>query len=180
MTLEPCCSLLHSPRERYQDGDSIGLCDWLAETLEIGIGTLCGFITWQFTVQSEEEATNADFDNLHQQPVAKRPLSDLVLHPSPGLMLLSCLVFGCCVSSFVHRRQDQDSLQFLVYTIVLGATAIAGCGLGASANMIVLGYLPWAMCVAMAVSFVGHIAFRRRRTSVGRHPYDHEKEQLLG
>lgn len=95
------------------------------------------------------------------------------------MMLVSCLVFGCCVSSFVHRRHDKDRLQFLVYLVLLGSVVIAGHQTGASANMILLGYLPWTMCLAMAISITGHSLYRQRQQNVDTHLGAMEKGELL-
>ena len=90
-------------------------------------------------------------------------------------MLLSCLVFGCCVSSFVHRRQDKDPFQFVVYVVMLGSVVIIGRETQASANMILLGYLPWTMCLAMAISIAGHSIYRQRQHGSDTSPGETEK-----
>ncbi|KAK0731642.1 hypothetical protein B0H67DRAFT_474519 [Lasiosphaeris hirsuta] len=166
-----CSSILES-EERCQ---TTGPCGWVAETLEIGIGVVCGVITWRFTVQSE---STREFDT---QQVAGPQASGLFSHPSPELMLCSCLVFGCCVSSFAHRRQDKDHFQFLIYIIFLAGAVVVGYAFEASANLILLGYLPWAMCAAMAFSLSGHSLYRWQR--IGSEYVlgdDSEKFQLLG
>lgn len=94
-------------------------------------------------------------------------------------MLCSCLVFGCCVSSFVHRRQEQDRFQFLVYAVFLSGAATIGFGFGAGANLILLGYLPWAMCMAMAASLYGHGLHRQQRLRSVQRFGDEEKARLL-
>lgn len=95
-------------------------------------------------------------------------------------MLVSCLAFGCCVSSFTHRRQSQDPFQFVVYLIVLGTTAIMGHNFGVDMHLILLGYLPWAMCAAMAVSISGHSIYRCLKPGVaGAQGDDEEKVRLL-
>lgn len=103
----------------------------------------------------------------------------MLLHPTPELMLCSCLIFGCCVSSFVHRRQGQDPLQFAVYAAFLAGAITAGFGFGASTNLILLGYLPWAMCIAMAVSLFGHSLYRWQRPGSVQRSGDEEKARLL-
>jgi len=116
-----------------------------------------------------------------QYVVAKGLLaSDILLNPPAELMLVSCLVFGCCVSSFVHRRQNQDVFQFGVYTVFIIAAVVCGYGLEASTNLILLGYTPWAMCAAMATSLYGHALYRRQRTTrSGKRFRDDEKALLL-
>jgi len=95
-------------------------------------------------------------------------------------MLVSCLVFGCCVSSFTHRRQSQDPFQFVVYLVLLGGAALAGYGLRADPHVVLLGYLPFATCAAMAVSVSGHGAYRRIRPNVAARRRDEEKGQAGG
>ncbi|KAI0175766.1 hypothetical protein GGR52DRAFT_328653 [Hypoxylon sp. FL1284] len=40
---------------------------------------------------------------------------DFIRNVSPGLALGSCLVLGCCLSSYTHRRRDQDQYQAIVF-----------------------------------------------------------------
>jgi hypothetical protein len=107
------------------------------------------------------------------------PGGNLLLNPTPELMLGSCLVFGCCVSSFVHRRQSQDTCQFVVYAVFLTAVVVSGFGIEASANLILLGYAPWAMCAAMATSLYGHALYRRQRKQNEKRSGDDEKALLF-
>ncbi|KAJ2902563.1 hypothetical protein MKZ38_000393 [Zalerion maritima] len=86
----------------------------------------------------------------------------LIVNPSPALVLASCLVLGCSVSSFIHRRQDHDPAQTAVFaTFVVFAVVLGRAGLGANANFIVLGCVPWALCAAMPVSLAVHFFTRR-------------------
>jgi hypothetical protein len=93
----------------------------------------------------------------------------LITHPAPGLMLGSCILLGCCLSSFAHRRQDEDRYQaaILIWLALWGAAL--GKAIGASANMITLGFVPWALCAAMPLSLMGHAVLRRvgRRKKTG-------------
>jgi 4-hydroxybenzoate polyprenyltransferase len=86
---------------------------------------------------------------------------DFLTNPSPGLMLGSCLVLGCCLSSFAHRRHDIDRFQAAVFIALALWAAVLGKGIGASANMITLSLVPWALCAAMLLSFAGHGLGRR-------------------
>lgn len=85
----------------------------------------------------------------------------LVTHPAPGLMLGACILLGCCLSSFAHRRQDEDCYQAVVVVLLAIWGAALGKAIGASANMITLGFIPWALCAAMPLSFFGHAVVRR-------------------
>ena len=84
-----------------------------------------------------------------------------ITRPAPGLMFGSCILLGCCISSFAHRRQDKDRYQTVVLVLLAMWGATLGKAIGASANMITLGFIPWALCAAMPMSFLGHAAVRR-------------------
>lgn len=95
-------------------------------------------------------------------------------------MLISCLVFGCCVSSFTHRRLSQDPFLPVVYLALLGFAALLRSRVQANLYLIILGYLPWATCAAMALSFSGHYAYRCSKADFStRSPGDEEKASLL-
>ncbi|KAK3695069.1 hypothetical protein B0T22DRAFT_497250 [Podospora appendiculata] len=137
------------------------------EIVEIGLGSLCSAVIWRYIVQSEQTRRLAL--SLEEQYGAGSQPSRFLLDPSPGLMLFSCLVFGCCVSSFVHRRQDQDRFQSVIYAAVLAAVVLAGYTTRASTNLIILGYLPGATCAAMIISVSGHSLLKslRRGNEIG-------------
>ncbi|KAI0890725.1 uncharacterized protein GGS22DRAFT_151687 [Annulohypoxylon maeteangense] len=106
-------------------------------------------------------------------------------HVSPGLALGSCLVLGCCLSSYVHRRRDRDRYQVIVFVVWLVWAICIGWGIGASANRITLGIVPWACCAAMIGSFFGHagarwISERERCEHETIFASVHEKEIHLG
>jgi hypothetical protein len=95
-------------------------------------------------------------------------------------MLFSSLLFGCCVSSFIYRRQSQDPFQFVVYFALLGGAALLGHGVRASAHLILLGYLPSATCAAMVISMWGHRLYKWLRPDVVTTRGDEEKAQPSG
>lgn len=128
----------------------------------------------------EQMANMKSQHQIHGQEAQEQGTTgDFLLYPSPGLMLCCCLVFGCCVSSFAHRRQDEDGLQLVVYTMFLSGAIVVGYALEASANLILLGFIPGAMCVAMATSLSGHHLYRTRRLVVGQNSKDEEKARAL-
>ncbi|KAL2144160.1 hypothetical protein VTI28DRAFT_9535 [Corynascus sepedonium] len=151
----------------------------LPDVLEIAICCLCSVVTWNYTVQNElPQGQSGIPGQYHGDP---DDIDASIFRPSPGLMLFSCLVFGCCVSSFTHRRQEQDPFQFVVYLIILGCAAIIGYTVRAHLHLILLGYLPWATCVAMAISISAHSAYRCLRPDPATTSQrDEEKERLLG
>lgn len=129
---------------------------------------------------TEQLANMRPQHQIHGQDAQEQgTVGDFLLYPSPGLMLCCCLVFGCCVSSFAHRRQDEDGLQLVVYTMFLSGAVVVGYALEASANMILLGFIPGAMCVAMATSLSGHHLYRTRRLDAGWNSRDEEKARSL-
>ncbi|KAK1834827.1 hypothetical protein QBC39DRAFT_342961 [Podospora conica] len=153
------------------------LWSWMSQTLEISIGSACSVITWRFIVQNESTRESDSIGG--QNGEEQRTAGDFLLYPSPGLMLCCCLVFGCCVSSFAHRRQDEDGLQLVVFTVFLAGAVVVGYALEASANLILLGFIPWAMCAAMATSLSGHHLYRTRRVDSGQRQRDEEKARSL-
>lgn len=76
-------------------------------------------------------------------------------------MFAACLVLGCSVSSFLYRHQQDDPYQPLVLTVAIAGSVAMGHLVGASLNMIILGFVPWAACVAMVLSACGHALLRR-------------------
>lgn len=76
-------------------------------------------------------------------------------------MFTSCLVLGCSVSCFLYRHQHDDPYQPLVFTIAIAGSVVLGHLVGATQNMIMLGFLPWAACVAMLLSACGHALLRK-------------------
>ncbi|KAK0745947.1 hypothetical protein B0T18DRAFT_140226 [Schizothecium vesticola] len=156
---------------------ALDLWNCLSETLEISIGSACSVITWRFVVQDEAMREGDSMDGQHAEE--QRTAGNFLLYPSPGLMLCCCLVFGCCVSSLAHRRQEEDKLQLVVYTVFLSGAVVVGHALEASANLILLGFVPWAMCVAMATSLSGHHLYRSQRLDAGQNLRDEEKARSL-
>lgn len=82
------------------------------------------------------------------------------LGPSSGVMFISCLVLGFCVSSFLYRHQKDDQYQALVFTSAIAGSVLAGQIAGAGMNLILLGFVPWALCTAMFLSVCGHAVLR--------------------
>ncbi|KAK0658935.1 hypothetical protein QBC41DRAFT_50666 [Cercophora samala] len=164
MSSEACCPL-HLPQTPTVLPRNPGCWPWAVDTVEICLSILCSIVTWEYTVQNDINRgyTNIDRGQQQQQQHADhhQPTpDDFLFHPSPSLMLFSCLVLGCSVSSFTQRRQAQDPLQLFVYTTLLGGAALAGYARQESAHLILLGYLPWATCAAMSLSITGHALYR--------------------
>lgn len=112
-------------------------------------------------------------------PTIGASTSNFLLQPVARLVLISALGFGCCVSSFVYRRQKEDRFQAIVFVVLIAAVAAVGYAVEASPNMILLGYMPFATCAAMILSISGHSALRWLRSGDEFVPDDDEKLQLL-
>lgn len=78
-------------------------------------------------------------------------------------MLGACLTLGCSISSFAYRRQQEDRYQSLIFVLAIIFATIFGFALGINANIIMLGLIPWALCVAMILSITVHWLVRCRR-----------------
>ena len=89
------------------------------------------------------------------------------LNPSPAVLLGSCLILGCSISSFAYRHQENDKYQTPIFVVAIAAVSIFGFALGINVNLIMLGLFPWALCIAMILSTCVHCLARycRRRKS---------------
>ncbi|KAI0137034.1 hypothetical protein BJ170DRAFT_604257 [Xylariales sp. AK1849] len=135
----------------------------LSELSEFIPSMTCVVVSTSYIIRTENPVSNS----LDPSP----PRIGFLTDPSPGLMLGSCLVLGCCLSSFAHRRRDEDRFQTAVFVAMAIWGVVVGRAIGASANMITLSLVPGALCTAMALSFMGHefgrwlIARPRRQVS---------------
>ncbi|ROW10928.1 hypothetical protein VMCG_01011 [Cytospora schulzeri] len=125
----------------------------LAEAVELVLTTLCSFATSEHVFHMERMVANG-------KRTICPPFIHFDLHLSPGQVLASCLIFGVSVSSFVYRRQDKDPAQAVVFLVVVLVVIALGFGSGASMNIILLGWLPWAADVAMVISVWNHYLSR--------------------
>ncbi|KAH6650845.1 hypothetical protein F5144DRAFT_62624 [Chaetomium tenue] len=150
-----------------------------SDILDITVSSFCSLVTWEYTTQNE--IPQSPVGVTEQNHGAENPAGAFIFRPSPGLMLFSCLVFGCCVSSFAHRRQSQDPFQFIIYLILLSCAAMIGYAAGAPVYLILLGYLPWATCAAMAISVSSRGVYRcLRPQTAATGQGDEEKARFLG
>jgi len=102
-----------------------------------------------------------------------------IKRPSPELMLVSCLVLGLSVSSFAYRRQEHDPFQVIVLLFLLAGAVAVGIAAGATVNLILLGYVPWAICAAMMISYAGHSHLRWHQSRVAEKRRISEKSESL-
>jgi len=147
---------------------STWLSDVAAETISSGISS---FVMTEYTHGVDPSRLVA----LSQQAPSR--LTRAAGQPSPELLLVSCLVLGCSVSSFLHRRQAEDQYQLLVFILCIACAVFLAWG--APADIILLRYIPWATCAAMLISYFGHSLVSCSGSGATERKYDSEKIGLL-
>lgn len=75
-------------------------------------------------------------------------------------MLAACIALGISISSFAYRKQRQDQFQVPIFVLSGAAAIVTGFALGVTANSIMLGLIPWALCTGMVFSVVLHWVVR--------------------
>lgn len=83
-----------------------------------------------------------------------------IFDPKPGVMLVACLVYGYSISSYSYKRQHDDKYQTGIFVLAICGACSIGAALGESANVIMLGYIPWAVCLAVLLSGFVHWIMR--------------------
>ncbi|KAI1501804.1 hypothetical protein F5X99DRAFT_381734 [Biscogniauxia marginata] len=130
----------------------------LLEIVELIPAVASSLVTTCYILQ--EESPSLPFPDSDDVSIAR---SIFIKNTSPGLVLGSCLVLGCCLSSYAHRRRRQDQYQTTVFAVWVVWAILVSWRVGFSADMIALGVVPWALCVAMLSSMLGHSLMRWRR-----------------
>lgn len=126
--------------------------------IELFPAVVSSVVTTWYTVDSERDTA---LSHARAQGVFEGSHVDSPhIHPSAGVMFTSCLVLGCSVSCFLYRHQHDDPYQPLVFTVAIAWSVVLGHLVGATQNMIMLGFLPWAACIAMLLSACGHALLR--------------------
>lgn len=87
----------------------------------------------------------------------------IILDPYALSLFVSCILLGCSISSFTHRRQGHDRCQSLILAFAILTATTIGFGLGIDSNLIMLGFVPWALILAMVLSVFVHWTIRRHR-----------------
>ena len=102
----------------------------------------------------------------------------LAFNPGPGMMLGACLMFGCSISSYSYRRQELDRYQTVFFVVAVCVACTLGTISGSNPNFIMLGYIPWGLCVAIVASAVSHWAMRQCgiNTGLAHHDLEDNKE----
>ncbi|ROW14775.1 hypothetical protein VPNG_03798 [Cytospora leucostoma] len=127
--------------------------------IELIPAVACSFVTTWYTADSERN-TETSSSTSAQAAFSGSHIGALHVHPSPGIMFTSCLVLGCSVSGYLYRHQKDDPHQSRVFAFAMIGSVILGYLVGATLNMVMLGFLPWAACVAMLLSTCGHALLR--------------------
>lgn len=94
-------------------------------------------------------------------------------------MLVFCLILGCSVSSFCYRRQEQDKFQAPIFVLIIITATIFGFGLGINANLIMLGLIPWALCLSMVFSTAVHWLLRRCSQRRSYYTFEADEKEML-
>lgn len=187
------------PRKRTEEAPGWKIvASGLLEGVELLIGGLCCVVTTSYTMRVEQNGDSHVGQVSHKLsksplfPVSKliadriylqmpvqigsdnlvQRMTFLITNPGPETVLGSCLAMGCCLSLYAHQRQERDRYQSVVFLVLVTWAVMLGKRLGASPNMVALGYVPWALCVAMLLSYVGHALARGvsgRRKQKGEH-----------
>lgn len=132
---------------------------WFLRTIidlkELPLTVVCSALTTAFTLHAE------GIDHVIYADHATREgalflLLDFILHPSPTVMILACILLGCSVSSFIIRHRREDRFQAFVFAAIIVWGALLGYGVNSSLNLVMLGFVPWSMAIAMVVSSIGH------------------------
>ncbi|KAI0593373.1 hypothetical protein F4775DRAFT_578160 [Biscogniauxia sp. FL1348] len=156
--LSPSCRLLVPPAEEPHSIHSrrYSRKSTLLEIAELVPAVACSFVTTSYVLQ--EESPPSLYPLSDQVSIAR---SIFIIHTSPGLVLSSCLILGCCLSSYTYGRREQDHYQLAVFAVWVIWAVCVGWKVGCSADMITLGIVPWTFCIAMLSSSALHAAMRR-------------------
>jgi hypothetical protein len=65
-------------------------------------------------------------------------------------------VYGCSISSYSYKRQNVDKYQNTILVLAIFASCAIGTLLGESSTLILLGYVPWAICIGVLLSAFYH------------------------
>ncbi|KAF7918098.1 hypothetical protein EAE99_009085 [Botrytis elliptica] len=127
------------------------------------IAMISATVTTRYTLYHEKERMNSN-----TKPMGYTFNSGslgVMLDPYALSLLASCILLGCSISSFTHRRQGQDRCQSLILVFAILTATTIGFGLGINSNLIMLGFVPWALILAMILSVFVHWTVRRHRRS---------------
>ncbi|KAI8632577.1 hypothetical protein F5Y19DRAFT_368827 [Xylariaceae sp. FL1651] len=122
------------------------------ELVEVVPSVVCSFFATSYVVSKEAALPLSTFDFPR--------ISHIVFpaHVPHGLLLGSCLVLGCCVSSYRHRMREREPYQGVVFLIWTVWSVLVGWRAGCKPDTVLLGMVPWALIAAMLSSYLGHVS----------------------
>lgn len=128
--------------------------------LELVTSAGCSLVTTVYCVEADRSTNGASYASAADVFSRWRSGSLHLQTWAPGVMFMSCLGLGCCVLCFLHRNQHRDQYQPLVFASGIVGSVVVGHSAGASLYLILLAYVPWALCMAMFLSACGHALLR--------------------
>ncbi|KAH8814938.1 hypothetical protein F5884DRAFT_156795 [Xylogone sp. PMI_703] len=129
-------------------------------SVEISLAFVSSAVSSIYTFLHEQRVVGVVTSRFLVLP-AHPPGLSFFLDPSPAAMLAACLVLGCSVSSFTYRHHERDMYQIPVFLLAVAGACFIGVGFHTSANIILLGLIPWALSLAMVWSIAVHWIVRR-------------------
>ncbi|GAW25162.1 hypothetical protein SAMD00023353_0202270 [Rosellinia necatrix] len=143
-------SVLHAYRPR-------GIPYALIAPVEIIPATGCSLVATYYAVQIEGARALAAYQ-FHKILRVGPPSAAGVGH---DLLLASCLVLGCSVSSYRHRMRGREPYQGAIFLGWIVWVGLVGLGAGCEVGTVLAAMLPWALVAAMLSSYWGHLGAKR-------------------
>ncbi|KAI8954864.1 hypothetical protein F4801DRAFT_454078 [Xylaria longipes] len=109
-----------------------------------------------YAVQKEVPVSSTN--NVHSVVVG---ISSLLPSISHGLLLVSCLGFGCCVSLYRYRTWEREPYQGIIFLVWIAWVGLVGLGVGREIDTVLVAMVPWALIAAMLTSYFGHASAQR-------------------
>jgi hypothetical protein len=155
----------------------------LATCWEIILAIFCSLICSAYALHHEDRDPTVKTSDVDVQlPLGNTEHFEWILDPSPVVMLGACILLGCAFSSFAYRRQEQDKYQTSIFILAITSGIAFGAWLGVTTNVIMLGLIPWALCMAMISSIAVHWVVRRcthRTCNIKIYCYEFEEKKQV-
>ncbi|VTT63406.1 unnamed protein product [Fusarium fujikuroi] len=74
--------------------------------------------------------------------------------PDTWQVLTACIIYGCSVASFLHRRRLRDPNMSPIFAACVSFGMLVGKCTGAGFDYIMLVHVSWATCLAMVASAI--------------------------
>jgi len=118
-----------------------------------------------------------DVFSIHGHHAVSSHAVQVLLSPSPGVMIASCLLLGCSVSSFIIRHRNERFLG--LFLLAIPWALALGYSVGADAKLIMAALLPWSMVAAMAITTASNTFGRWNMTRAECSPRAREEKSGL-